>query len=482
MSENKFMDNAYRDMFKYIPFKIVPAISAIIAILILTSHLSINDYGVYSSLIVTLTLLSQLTGAWLYSSVLYVFPSINHDQGVVFRNKISALQLVVLLPSIAITFIVIYLISRNVMLSTLAVIILFFQVFNSLLYSFLQSAGIVGIQSRSVSIQSIIQIGLLVAVGYFSGMRISFAVLILASSFFAGYIYVAAATGFSQLDAIRSVNGDLFDFKGLKQVLTFGIPMSIWFFSMQFFTFGDRILLNFFKIENDLGLYSSYRDLLTGGFSLLTMPLLLASHPIIMKVRNNKSGNTEIEELVSANIMIVIAIFLPAILFVREFYLVIFTDLLKFNPIGIETVTQILLSIMTGAIAIYAQKGLEVAGKTIIMAKIAVTVVLLSVTANLLIIPRFGISGLAAVNFASQLLYLIIVYLFAGRYLKLRIRVKSLLIIIVFCAAIVIIMPFFTGFNHYVSMIIFVAIILTMYGILPETGNLVKTIFAGRIK
>lgn len=478
MSDKDHIESVYRDMFKYLPFKIVPAVSGILVIFILASNLSLHDYGKYSSLIVLVTLISQLAGAWLYSSVLYVYPKYSSEKGEIFRNKIGALQLLVLIPFLIISSVVIYFFSKSILITLLISLILYFQIFNSLIYSFLQSSGIVNSQSKAVTIQSMLQILLLIAFFYLASIGISLALTALALSLFASFIYISVMSKLSHRSIFKNLNGSLFDFPGFREVLTYGIPMSIWFFSMQFFTFGDRILLFFYNVKEDIGLYSSYRDLMTGGFSLISMPLLLASHPIIMRMwNNNRISVKEIENVLSNNITVIASLFLPVIIFIRAFGYVIFDKWLKFTTFNREIVTLIMLSIMLSALALYAQKGLEVAGRTKIMAKIAFTIVLISLLTNLILVPFFGILGMAYINMFSQLLYLVIIYIFSRNHLKMKIRLSSFLTIILFCILMKVILYVIGNLNPVILIVIFISITLVLFMFLPETRVLATGIF-----
>jgi len=87
-------------------------------------------------------------------------------------------------------------------------------------------------------------------------------------------------------------------------------------FAMQFSMFGDRILLIYFRSAADVGPYASFRDLSIGCAGFLTMPLLLASHPIIMAMWKEGQDKIEIENLMSRNIALLTLLFVPLLVMV----------------------------------------------------------------------------------------------------------------------------------------------------------------------
>jgi len=75
-----------------------------------------------------------------------------------------------------------------------------------------------------------------------------------------------------------------FDIVVCKKLIFYGLPICLWFFATQFFLVGDRILFKYFDIIDKVGNYASFRDLSVGLSGFITMPLLLATHPLIMQL------------------------------------------------------------------------------------------------------------------------------------------------------------------------------------------------------
>jgi O-antigen/teichoic acid export membrane protein len=56
-----------RDALAYVPVKIIPAITGLVSIVILTKNLTPEEYGRYSVVITSVLLLVQLAGTWLWT-------------------------------------------------------------------------------------------------------------------------------------------------------------------------------------------------------------------------------------------------------------------------------------------------------------------------------------------------------------------------------------------------------------------------------
>lgn len=476
MSKNEYIGQVNEDMLKYIPFKIIPGLSTIFVILILTSQLPLADYGKYSSILVTVLLISQFTGTWIYSAVLYAYPKFYEAEGDLFKYRIIGFQILLIIPGALICLFVVYYLTGSILIALFASALLMFQVFNSLIYSFMQSLREVSLQTKSVLIQVILHLFFLSAFLLFFKKSLSFAIIAIAISYFFCFIYTLRKSHISIQSLFGAVNLNVINYSGTKAVVQYGLPLALWFFSTQLFTLGDRLILNFYNLDEGLGMYSTYRDLLTGGFSFFSMPLLLASHPIIMKMWTKNVDKNKIEQILSDNVTLIILLFLPVMMFIYEFGSVIFLKWMNYQYFNKEIVVLIMFSIMTSAIGIYSQKGLEVIGNTRLMAKIAIFVVLASIGFNFLAIGFWGVNGLAVVNLLSQILYMLIVYNFGKKYLKIKINSISIIFVFIFCVAMKILFLAISFNNPVKQMIIYLSGMLIMFFLIPETKKFLQSL------
>lgn len=395
----------HRDMIRYIPVKLMPAVVGLASIVVLTRALSPDQYGLYSVVITTVLLMVQLGGSWLYTAVLFVYPEYCPDRSAEFRRETTKFQVLSAIPAAAIGYGTIFLMTRRHLLAMLGTALLAGQLFQSLLLSFLQSTRNVTEQVLGIAIQSLFQFGFLCLVLYLANGKEAAALVSVSVGYAAGILVLLRRRG--NPGRIISPGFLLSDRDLFRKLFGYGIPMCVWFFATQFYTIGDRLILKYFRASADVGQYASFKDLSVGCAGFLTMPLLLASHPIIMAMWKKGCRKEDIENLISRNIALLSLFFAP---------LLVLVDLCGPELIAMalgpryllekSAMLLIVLSVYIASLSMYVQKGLEVTGKTAVMAKVALMTASFSLFANMIAIPRHGILGASLVVVASQLLYI----------------------------------------------------------------------------
>ncbi len=408
-------DNLKRDTLKYLPVKILPAIAGVLTIFFLTRSLSTTEYANYSFIAAAALIFSQLISGWINSSVLCFFPDYVAT-GQVDQLKVSIIRLQSILYVVGgVGFcVVIYLGLRELTLVFGALFLLFAQTFLNLLYSFLQAERRVTVQIKSTSIQSLIQLGGILCCYLFVKNNEAFIILVLFISYFIANVFVIYADRMTKL-VFQGFFAPL-KLNATKKILYYGLPICLWFFSAQFYAVGDRILLKYFNVSVLAGNYASFRDLAVGLSGFITMPLLMASHPIIIQMW--KSGTA------SQNIRLLTTLFTPffiGLFLVGQWVMQIVVGdayLLENN-----LMLLVLMSIFFSTVSMYLHKGLEVTGKTLLMAKFALFTALFSFIVNCFFIPQYGVKGACVVSVLSQLMYCVLVYNASRQAIRIKIPV-----------------------------------------------------------
>lgn len=467
-----------RDILAYVPVKIVPAITGLLSIILLTRNLTPKEYALYSVTIVTVILLVQLFGSWLSNSVLFFFPEQNtHNNQYNFFKHSLILQIFLTVPAVLSAYIIINLVTQNKYLAIAGCVLVFFQLIQSLMLTFLQSQRKINYQTIIVSLQCIIQIATLCWFLLLSDGKELSAVVAIIIGFISGNIVTFCIM--HKLYAHFRISSYQYSTAILRKLLKYGLPMCLWFFFIQFYMVGDRIILQYFGNTNGLGQYSSFRDLATGCVSLLTMPLLMASHPIIMEKWKNQRQVKEIENIISNNIIILTFFFAPLILAThilgKELVVMLFGDLYELSS---YIMVLVLSSIYTTAVAMHLQRGLEVTGRTFLMAKLAFTAACSFLTIAYFLIPKFGTLGSSIAVSLSTIIYITLVYLNVRTILLPRINVffwfKILIwfIICTFIVEIINLLPFefhiLNKFYYLKILIIFTSVIFLYFLIKNE--------------
>lgn len=434
-----------RDVLAYVPVKLIPAVTGLLSIIILTRNLAPQEYGRYSVVITTILLLVQLGGTWLSNSVLYLYPEcVDEKSQFEFRRQTINLQLLVSIPAMGIAYVAIYIATYMQLLALAGVVLVFGQLMQGLLMTFLQSSRKIYIQAISVGVQCIFQLGTLSLLVFFANGKETAAVFAVIFGFFSGNIVLLFFNrGFKSGVRERF----LISHKFFLSLLNYGMPMCIWFFATQSYMIGDRIVLQLLGLSSQLGQYASFRDLATGCAGFLTMPLLMAAHPIIMAKWKSKCKPEEIEEIIGNNIILLAMLFIPLILMIDVVgYDMIVALFGQRYALSEGVMVLVVISIFTGSMAIHLQKGLEVTGKTLLMAKMALIAAVFSMIANVIFIPKFGVFGGAVVVVSSSIFYLGMVFVAVRNILLPRIPVIFWIRLVVWFILVEIIIRFLENF------------------------------------
>ena len=422
MAKTAHIQSLQQDVLRYIPVKLIPAAVGLATIIILTRALSPDQYGIYSVVLTTVLLLVQLGGSWLYTAVLFVYPDYYPDRSAEFERETAVIQGITAIPVAVFGYLSIFLMTHRHVLAILGTVVLSVQMFQSLLLGFCQSTRRVITQIRAVAFQSLFQFAFLCGVIYLANGKEAAVLLSISAGYAAGIISLLRQKGRVERGALRFAfpDGEL-----LRRLFGYGMPMCIWFFATQFYTIGDRLLLKYFKAAAEVGQYASFKDLCIGCAGFLTMPLLLASHPIIMMMWKKACPRRDIEELIARNVALLSLFFAPMLMLVH----LCGTELLALalGPryvLGKGVMVFIVLSVYIASLSVYVQKGMEVTGKTTVMAKVAAAVAAFSLITNMFVIPAYGVFGASLVVIVSQVLYIVTLWVLTSDILRVQVSVS----------------------------------------------------------
>lgn len=415
-----------KDVLFYLPVKLFPAITGLLSIYILTRKLAPGEYGIYSVVITAALLLTQLSSAWLTSAVLYIYPDYSKEHQAVFQNQVLKIQGIAAVPAVVVVYIALLMTTHVPSLALAGSVMMVLQIFQGLMQTFLQSTRQVISQAVSVGLQSLTQLTVLYSLVFVAQGK-EFAAIVAVS---AGYAAAITALAIHGRSSNRSEHAQIDSRELFNRLFKYGMPMCIWFFATQFYTIGDRLLLKVFNVNDALGQYASFRDLATGCAGFLTMPLLMASHPIIMAMWKEGRDRAEVEQLISRNMSVLTLMFIPLLVMIDVCGKELITPILgQKYLLDTRIMLTVVGSIYLGCIAIYVQKGLEVTGKTLPMAKIALVVVFFSLLANSIIIKTYGVMGTSLMVIVSNIIYIFIIRHYTSKILTPRIP-KQLIAVI----------------------------------------------------
>ena len=400
--------NLRRDALAYVPVKVIPGIVGLLSILILTRNLAPEEYGRYSLVVTTILLFIQLAGTWLSNAMLYLFRDYAECELSGFFGYVIRFQLGIAIPALGIIYVVLVLLVGSHQLALCGMLVFFAQTIQAILLTILQCMRKILAQATVVGIQVAVQlVSLLLLIYLFDKKEVAGI-----HALFVGFL-VGASVALLILRPSVSLFAPSPNFPKLKRrIFLYGLPMCLWFFATQFNTMGDRLFLGFYGFQSQLGGYASFRDLAAGLAAFLTMPMLMASHPLIMAAWREGVGKGDVQRMLSDGVRFVTFLFVPLIGITNT----VGQDLLialfgQRYAIGRDLMILTVLTLFVGAITMYVQRGLEVTGRTGLMSALASLTAILAFAAYFFVVPSLGVIGAASITLLAQLFYLLLVFM-----------------------------------------------------------------------
>jgi O-antigen/teichoic acid export membrane protein len=368
------------DSVKYIPVKLFPGLATFGCLVLAIRGMSSSEYANYSLAISAILVLNQISSLWISSYAANYLPGVDEKEFNDSAQQIALVQLIVGFILFIVTLIVIEIISKNIIFSLVSAFLSVLQVLFSIGLVFLQAQRKISEQRKVNLIQSLSQISLfLIVFKFFKIEPVNF-MLAYALSYVLGLSIL-----------IKNMNDKilLFGFhtvrlvKKIKIMGKYGIPLCIWAAFFQILISGDRYFLKAHISSIELGKYVATRDLIFGGASFITMPLLMACHPLLAKFWNGSNGKRYVEEMLEASLLILASIFSIAMILIAILSPYV-ANYVYFENFICERI--ILLSILGGVYisssCIYVQKILELSGKTKTMAFVATICLIIFISVN----------------------------------------------------------------------------------------------------
>ncbi len=244
-----------------------------------------------------------------------------------------------------------------------------------------------------------------------------------------------------QLFALRKEFGFGFSKPIAVAMLKFSLPMAPAGIALLAFTLSDRILLNIFSSQANLGIYSVAFKF-AFGLQLIIAGYSMAIHPIVFQnYRDEKTKDHLSSLLLGYTVVGALAVFLLS-LFAME-TVVVFTQPAYFSAYKVMPLLYAITWI--NGFVMFAP-GMQVSKKTIWLSVIICTALLVNVVFAYFLIPQLGIKGAALGTLIGTILYVIGLFIVSMRLYPYRFAKKSLATLISGTVAfVVVITVFFQG-------------------------------------
>jgi O-antigen/teichoic acid export membrane protein len=190
-----------------------------------------------------------------------------------------------------------------------------------------------------------------------------------------------------------------------RQMFAFGIPLVGYELLTHVFSYGDRVLINYFLGPTELGYYSAAYNLCTYVKTIFVASLVTAITPMYMD-RWENDGRAETESFLALALRYYLLLAIPATVGLAAISedLIVFLAGAKYVEAHGVVPYVILGMLVDGATAMVAA-GLQIMKRTKLMMLLMATAAIANVLLNLVLIPPLGIEGSALATFLAYVLF-----------------------------------------------------------------------------
>lgn len=204
------------------------------------------------------------------------------------------------------------------------------------------------------------------------------------------------------------------DFGALRPWIRYGAPLSIWFAAFALLNLGDRLVINWYRGQDAVGVYGANYQLVVAAISVAVAPILTAAHPDIIAEwtqQGRSSARLSMGWFVASVLCIGTA--LVGALAIAGPAVVVAALGASYSSSG-ALLLWVALGLVAWQIGMYSHKGLEIHGRTWTMSLLAGGAACLNILLNVVFVPKLGLVGAALSTFFAYAAYLILTELFGG--------------------------------------------------------------------
>lgn len=414
-----FIKKFGRDTIVYFPAKMIPGLAIIFFTAIFTRVFKPEFYGQYVIIITTTTIVTAIFSHWLSQAVLrYRAQYISKNTEFTFNLNLFKLLIVMTMLLLLLFFLFFpfkKMLGQYEKFYLVFLLIIIVDIWFTVSLAIFQADTRANIFTLYTILNAIFKLGIslfLVFVikmdvsGLLWGTFLSSFVLII-PIILTIFVYKKPSDKYTEENKQKTLFISLF-----KQFFGYGFPMVGWFIGSELLMVSDRYFIQIFRGSNEVGIYSTNYSLISSAISFITIPLLNAAHPLIMKANVDSSFKlNEIKKLISVFSRYFLLSVFPVVT-----YIVLLKDELVRIFLGFEYRTgSVIFPILAPGIflwffAMFGHKGLELREKTSRMFLYVVICAIMKLILNLLLIPPYGYKGAAVTTLVCLSLYPVMVY------------------------------------------------------------------------
>jgi len=417
--------NFVKDLLKYLPAQIVPALVGLIAIPIVTRLFPPADYGNYVLVIATVSVLTAIVG-WLSMSIIRFYPACERDgrlqelYGTVIKwLLISVITLTAIFSGI-ISAARTKLGDQLYYLMLIGTLVFVLSATFYTLQHFLRAKRRIGWYSFFSIWQSVARLGIGIALVITLGFGID------------GLLWGAVLSSAIAIPLLwKSAIGKIPWKKGssvelAKEMAKYGFPLVVGNLAAWILSLSDRYILEFFRGAHEVGIYSASYAISEKSILLLASLFMLASGPIGMNIWE-KEGEKKSKEFVNKLTRYYLLICLPAVVGLSVLARPVI-DVLTAPEYyqGFRIVPLVALGGFFLGLQQRFQAGLAFHKRTNLIMIGIIASGLLNLGLNFLLVPRYGYMAAAVTTVISYAVLLVAMITVSRRYFVWEFPFRSL--------------------------------------------------------
>lgn len=400
----------------------IPGLINFFGLIIFTRLLSTEDYGKYAIIISIIAMINGVCFLWIRTSISRFYIQYeDKDRKFSFLSTVyfSAIILVIVITFLCACVMLLFLFEFKTLLF-FAILLLPLQVFFDITLELMA----IKLNAWSYSAINLLKVSIAFLFG--------FAIIYLGGGtigLIAGQVIgnIVALLFFSK-GILEYISFRKFDPLILKQLISYGIPLSTTVIFVIIIDSSDRLILGALNDAASVGIYAATYDLTQQSIGMLMSVIHLAAYPLAVRTLEQK-GLLEAREQLMKNASLLLFVSIPATvglsLLSNEITRVILGE--SFQPNMALFVPMIALSVLVGGIkAFYFDLSFQLGRNTIYQIWSNMGAACVNIGLNFLLIPILGLMGAAYSTLVSYGLGLILSLYFGKKVFRMPFPIKSM--------------------------------------------------------
>ena len=407
----------------YLPVNLATVLVAFGGLAILTRILGPAEYGRYALAMVTMAFVHMSLFTWIEAAVeRFQARAEKEDDEATHLRTVYTYSAILGATGVALSCIIVWLLPlqeplRNVLVAALMTTGL--QLMLNLGFEAHKAAHRIG---RYSAVQASHQ-----TLSFLIGILIIMATPIREMGMFIGIGVSALIVGAIDIPfMLRRLRGGRVESARLKRYFAYGAPVGVSLVLAYALNSGDMYLITLFMGEAQAGTYSAGYNLANRGIDVIFVWFSMAMTPVAVTAFEHDGVGRSVEIMRSYGAML-LWITMPAavgLALVAEPLGFVLGENVRAGAVRIIPWIAI-AGVLNGLTSYYAQRAYMLSGRTGSFAKLLIAPVLLNIGLNIVLIPRFGLTGAVAATIASYAVGLFVVCLAVRKHYPLPIPVTA---------------------------------------------------------